>query len=119
MVLKSISDGIGNLTMEEDLEDEQNIQLEFLKDQLYLQSQTPNNRHYTPSTMNNAISSYLRSRNCYAAFHDFTLLPHPKTIQNFFGKLGPTGSLEECSKVINTVFKKLDGVKFFLQDTGE
>ena len=40
-----MSDRIGNLTREEDLEAEQNIQLECLKYQLYLQSLTP------PSTM--------------------------------------------------------------------
>ena len=111
--LKSISDRIGNMTMEEDLEDEQNIQLEFLKDQLYLQSLTPNTRRYNPSTMNIAISSYLTSRNCYAAFRDSIVLPHPKTIQNYIGRLGPPGSLEECSKVTNIVFKKLNGAKLF------
>ena len=111
--LKSMSERIGKLAMEEDLEYEQNIQLEFLKDQLYLQSQAPNNRRYNPSTMNIAISSYLTSRNCYAAFRDSIVLPHPKTIPNYFGKLRPTGSLEECSKMIITVFKKLDGAKLF------
>ena len=111
--LKNMGEQLSLLASNDEMDDEQKIQLQFLAEQLQLQSQSANNRRYSAFTVNIAISAYLRSRNCYAAFRDTLALPHPKTIKNYFGKLGTPGSLEECSKVIATVFNKLEGSQIF------
>ena len=58
--------------------------------------------------MENAISLYLRSRNCYNALREYLSLPHPNTIRNYFGTIDSPRALSDCENTIKSVFSSLN-----------
>ena len=66
---------------------------------------------YNTNTMRDSIKLYIRSRNCYNAVRDLTILPHKDTVKLYCGKLGSPRSIEECSTVIGNVFSSLNGLE--------
>ena len=72
------------------------------------------NRYSTsPISFRTAISLYLRSRSCYRELRKTLSLPHPKTIQSCFGKLGTPGTDEECRSTTAKVFETLNEQQLF------
>ena len=60
-----------------------------------------------------AISLYLRSRSCYKELRKSLSLPHPKTIQSCFGKLGTPGTDNECRSTAGKVYSTLTGKQLY------
>ena len=90
-------------------ESEKKTKLKFLCDQIELNTYENSSTCYTPHTVREAINFYLRSRN--AAVTNLLIFPHGKTINNYSGKLGSVGRLEQCPTVIRNVFENLQGIK--------
>ena len=64
-----------------------------------------------PHIVREATNLYLRSRNAYKTWRrNLLILLHKETIKNYFGELGSTGSLQECSTVIRNVFENLQEI---------
>ena len=87
----------------------------FLVEQLILQSKKVHGERYDANTMVTAICLYLRSRNCYSALREYTTLPHPDTIKNYFGSLDTPGEIFDCENTMKLVFDKLTDKGAILQ----
>ena len=109
--LISCSKFLADVTDVNDTNAEQNLKIRFLCDQMELSTFEKHGARYPSHTMRESINLYLRSRNAYDALRYLLVLPHERTIKNYFGKLGSADSVAECSTVTRNVFEKLEGVE--------
>ena len=97
-VLQRCSTEFEELIQTRYLETTQQHQLNFLSQQLLLQCSSPNGRRYPAETVSHSLNIFLESRNAYRALRN--TVSFGKTLKSYFGKLGNTGSKEECKHVI-------------------
>ena len=88
-------------------EQQQQEQLRFIGSQLL----ALDGRRYTPEMMKDSINLYLRGRSSYKELRKHLVLPNPKTLLKYFGKLGIAGAEEECKKTIQRVFSTMSEEK--------
>ena len=90
-----------------DIEGSKGKRIDFLADQLHLNTYELQGIRYSSDTITQALNLFLRSRNSYNSLRETLLLPHPDTLKSLFGKLGSPGSIKECSNVVSGVFSNL------------
>ena len=99
--------GMNSLDFSDDDFDTKNIkQISFLYNQLICHGNK--GQRYSQENINIALEIYLRSSNCYRSLRELLILPHPRTLKRYFGKLGTPGSGGECATVVENVFSALD-----------
>ena len=102
--LKGVAANIQDiLDSDENLDESEKEKVKFLIDQM------SHGRKYDETRMKNAISLYLRSRNCYNLLREYLHLPHPNTIRNYFGTLDTPGAITDCENTIKSVLSKVKG----------
>ena len=77
-----------NLSSTDDTDDARCNRINFLCDQMEYVVVKQHGVQYNTNTMRDSINLYLRSRNCYNAVRDVTILLHKDTVKSYFGKLG-------------------------------
>ena len=75
-----------------------------------LLSVEPSGRRYKPETVRDALDLSLRSRNCYSA-----TLPNPKMLKSYFGEFGSSGSIQECTATVRSVFSNLSDMQLYCE----
>ena len=97
-----------NLGDNSDADQVEEKQIKFICNQLILlHAKGLNGYRYDRECVLEAINVFLRSRCAYKS-RDILILPSQKYLRSYFGKLGSPGSFDECKKVINRIFLKLD-----------
>ena len=73
----------------------------------------PSGRRYKPETVRDALDLFLRSRNCYSATRNIVTLPNPKMLKSYFGEFGLSGSIQECTATLRSVFSNLSDMQLY------
>lgn len=114
--LKVHSEKLSSLIEDSSLEnfgDEVKHKIQFISDQMTLLSTEPTGRRYKPETVRDSLDLFLRSRNCYSAARNIITLPNPKMLKSYFGEFGSSGSIQECSATVKSVFSNLSGMQLY------
>ena len=115
--LKHAGQRLLELSINEISDEKKKKSIEFLCDQLLLHG--TNRARYNDDAIRNAMNLFLRSRNAYKALRQLLILPSDKTLRGYFGKLGSSGSAEECKLVVQRIFDPLEDNKTFCYITAD
>ena len=101
--MKSYGCKLQELLSTVEIDDDDMHRVQFLVEQLNIQNAKPCGNRYgnSPTILWTALNLYMRSRSCYNELRKTITLPHPRTIQSCFGKLGTPGSLKECTQTVH------------------
>ena len=79
------------------------MKISFLCEQLKLTVSKKHGERYTGYIMKESMDIFLKSRNAYNSLRELLILPHKNTIMGYFGKLGTTQSIHDCTTVVTNV----------------
>jgi hypothetical protein len=84
---------------------EESDEINFLIEQLRLQTLPTRGKRYSTFIVRRALELYLSSRCCYRTLRNLLSLPHPSTLIVKLGRIGEVGTIKECKDCIKTVFE--------------